>query len=687
MKIMKLIGHENLWLAGKLLKTRNKIPQIFSFRSTTSSTNGICGPVCLFTMAFSLCFVPNLYASGGSFVGVSSVANVVLGLAVLYLAFLGIKQRLKIKSLLRVKKVIESIPLQCGVCDATGNLYFYKDIGETETDHNPRTIKDLYIELYQELDSVLPSVFESQSPKSLEFDSFSKRYKINISLLPDGSYGVPTALWTVHDISDLANAYAERLKIFNLLLSTLGSIGDAVISTNCDGEISLINPSALHMVGLSESEILGKSFNDYFQIAGEEGESLIAQVVRTRRSYPLHTSVKIRNRDTLFIDGLITPIFTDNLITGVVLYFHDTTDLVQQGQKLQLALNFAQISDRAKSDFLATVSHEFRSSVNIIMGYCDLIAIGGQSDQRTCFESIRREAEKLLLMFNDILDVSKDDESTELKPVPVNFKEFTREIQRIFSKTSKSKKISLAVQQETSVPVILSDYKALRQIIMQLLTQAYSLAIGDSILLTIKWVQRNLVMEIIVDTRNVRIKQDKNLSIFKRLCERLNGTLNLSQTPNHLSFEIVLNKPEIVHDTKTSLLPVLAMQKDKPKKDVILLVDDIAINLKVLASLLKKYNIESVPCTTAHAAMEEINKYTPKAIFMDLWMPDISGDELANVLQSNPETACIPRILITADTQLDKRFEDLFMYIMYKPLNPKELQKALTLMEETGTRE
>lgn len=603
----------------------------------------------------------------------------ILIFVILFLIFLNSKNTVRIQSLLRVKAAVASLPVQFGVCDANGNIFFYKDSSGFKTDLEPKRLQDLNMELWHELQKVLPVVFESNMRKSIEFNCYSTQYKIDFFPLPQSDYGVATVLWIVHDVSDLTKAFDERMQMFRLLQNTLSSIDDAVISTNCDGEITLLNPSAARMAGRSKVEMQGKPLDNFFRLRDEKGESLVKKVMLTHNSFPFHSELKI-NDHTLFVDGLITPIIEDNLIVGTVLYFHDTTELVQQDRKLQLALKFAQVSDRVKSDFLATVCHEFRSSINVIIGYCDLNrANGAVGDSH--IGNIHDEAEKLLYMFNDILDVSKNNtDSTGLVQEPVNLNVFTREMQRIFSRTSGLKKVPLIVQIDPKVPVILSDYKGLRQIFMQLLTQAYSLVRGDSVIMSIKWIEQNLIIGISIDSPKVRINQD--LSVYDRLCERFNGELNIRQTGDHLSFELFLEKPKIVGKTTSLTLPDLANLQPRPKKNVVILVDDIAINLKLLATMLKMMNIESVSCTTAREVMEEISKYEPKAIFMDLWMPDVGGEELADVLSRNPNTASIPRILMTADTQLDAGLKKLFLFVIYKPLRPADLQSALDLIEK-----
>ena len=108
-----------------------------------------------------------------------------------------------------------------------------------------------------------------------------------------------------------------------------------------------------------------------------------------------------------------------------------------------------------------------------------------------------------------------------------------------------------------------------------------------------------------------------------------------------------------------------------------LLIDDAAISLMVFSRMFDRLRIPHIQCTSATAALQEINKAIPRAIFTDLWMPDISGDELVKLLQASPQTADIPVFLVTSDTQVDASIRALFRGIIFKPLSINIIQKTI----------
>ena len=108
-----------------------------------------------------------------------------------------------------------------------------------------------------------------------------------------------------------------------------------------------------------------------------------------------------------------------------------------------------------------------------------------------------------------------------------------------------------------------------------------------------------------------------------------------------------------------------------------LLIDDVAINLMVISRMFDRLRIPHIKCSSATAALQAINKAIPRAIFTDLWMPEVGGDELVKLLQASPQTAKIPVFLVTADTQVDASIRALFRTIIFKPISINSLRKII----------
>ncbi len=283
----------------------------------------------------------------------------------------------------------------------------------------------------------------------------------------------------------------------------------------------------------------------------------------------------------MIVEGMITPIKENGAITGTVCYLRDITKQVKQDKHLKIAMTYAQVTDRARSDFLATINHEFRSAVSTISAYCDSWEMSKQEEKEKIIENIRAEGDKLLVLLSDILDVSKKnpEDIGDIK-VPVNLKELFQELQRIFSGSIKKKKILLNTKFNSQIPIFISDYKALRHIFMQLLSYSFSIANKGCIDLSVTWNSRNLIIEISVQAKIHQTDDIVDFQMYQQLCERLNARMDIVHEQNKLLFQITLRDPEISSNAGVVAMPALTDNKERPKKDVVLIVDDISVNLK-----------------------------------------------------------------------------------------------------------
>ncbi|MEI7945825.1 MAG: response regulator [bacterium] len=111
----------------------------------------------------------------------------------------------------------------------------------------------------------------------------------------------------------------------------------------------------------------------------------------------------------------------------------------------------------------------------------------------------------------------------------------------------------------------------------------------------------------------------------------------------------------------------------------VLLVDDMRINLMVLAAKLKKLNYR---CEVAHSgahALEIIPVFKPDIVMTDLWMPDMNGDELALKVRAMSDYNQLPIFVVTADFDNPIGFDrTVFSGILQKPIDDVHLQELLS---------
>ena len=202
--------------------------------------------------------------------------------------------------------------------------------------------------------------------------------------------------------ADVLHAERERFR------TTLTSIGDAVVVTDAQGRITLLNPVAQALTGWS-AEALGEPLDTVFRIVNEATretvENPVSKVIRLGAIVGLanHTVLIAKDGSELPIDDSGAPIRdTRGRIVGVVLVFRDVT----QRRGSERALEDA---DRRKDEFLAMLAHELRNPLAPIRNAAHTLALLGTGDDRVRWVSgvIERQVGLMTRLVDDLLDVSR----------------------------------------------------------------------------------------------------------------------------------------------------------------------------------------------------------------------------------------------------------------------------------------
>ncbi len=182
----------------------------------------------------------------------------------------------------------------------------------------------------------------------------------------------------------------------------INTMQDALIVTDYQEQIVDANPAAQALLSPDGMPLVGCKVEEVFKVyplllalAGSGGTINLALEGEVR-TYSIHSSVITNNR---------------GLMTGRVLSLHDITEIKRTNTQLDEARREAEAANQLKSEFLANMSHELRTPLNAIVGYVQLQLTGVVPDlpaQAIEYnERIFANAQDLLALINDVLDVSK----------------------------------------------------------------------------------------------------------------------------------------------------------------------------------------------------------------------------------------------------------------------------------------
>lgn len=378
---------------------------------------------------------------------------------------------------------------------------------------------------------------------------------------------------------------------------------------------------------------------------------------------------------------------------------------------LEDALNKANELNRAKSFFFACMSHEIRTPLNAVIGFSELLQNDDvpREERKQYLESINLAGNALLVLINDILDLSKlEAGQDEFQLRETDLHVLCNEMRAIFRHRMEEKNLAFEVKYPETLPKFLLDERRIRQILLNLLGNAVKFTPAGSVVLAAEWraetadtgtltlrvsdtgcgideeARQRIFEPFVQDGRNRDSRNQEGtglgLAIVKRLVEHMNGTLELDSAVGRGStFTISLQQVKYVTaETDTAAAAQTPQKEMQHRCCSIVIVDDVPLNLKVLGAMLKKCGQSFRSATSAEAAWKLLEQETPEFVLTDLWMPGTNGGELAKRIRSDSRFSEVKIYAVTADTDNSLNFSTgLFNGVLTKPFTIEQLKKVL----------
>ncbi len=290
------------------------------------------------------------------------------------------------------------------------------------------------------------------------------------------------------------------------------------------------NPALCMMLGYSQDQMHGKRFTDY--ISPDELKSdleLYQQLIAGTcdRSEMERRFVRRDGRIVWTYLSLSLLPSTDGESKLFLAIIEDITERKHTELKLRHSKEAAEAGSRAKSEFLATMSHELRTPLNAIMGLSQLLLqniVGEINDKQKEYVScIYTSGEHLLALINDILDLSKVEAGREeLLLAPLVIQDLCQIVISTISDRAQEKGLEVAIHIDPEAQVCIADERRLKQMLLNLLTNAVKFTPKGKISLTVEKVRKGINF-IVTDTGiGIDSSQFKSLfEPFKQLDSRL----------------------------------------------------------------------------------------------------------------------------------------------------------------------
>ncbi|MDM8547599.1 sensor histidine kinase [Candidatus Venteria ishoeyi] len=191
----------------------------------------------------------------------------------------------------------------------------------------------------------------------------------------------------------------------------------------------------------------------------------------------------------------------------------------QKHQEVQREKVAAEAASTAKSCFLANMSHELRTPMNAIIGYTDMLHEEAQeinSDWADDLDKIRISANQLLSLINDVLDFSKiESGKVQVYAEKIDIKDIINELNITIHTLIKKQNNTLSIKYDPGISLWYTDLTKLRQILLNLLSNACKFTKNGKIIIKIKQIQQAnkpyLVFDVIDNGIGINEEQQEKL--------------------------------------------------------------------------------------------------------------------------------------------------------------------------------
>jgi len=270
----------------------------------------------------------------------------------------------------------------------------------------------------------------------------------------------------------LVKERTQALEMESAMLSTVyDSIADIIFCKDMDLKYFRVNKAFEEQFGIERDKVLGLGDMEALGIPSDIAESwrrcdLI--VINERRPVRLEEKVPHVTKGMQIFETIKTPLFRDGEVVGLIGLARDITHRKEAEEALENA-------STAKSAFISNMSHEIRTPMNSIVGFSELALDGASPKTQVYLNRIIDNANWLLQIIDDILDVSKiESGKMELEIMPFDLKELFDQCQTIiFPKaTEKGLKLFFYAESQDDGQLLLGDPVRLRQIFINLLSNA-----------------------------------------------------------------------------------------------------------------------------------------------------------------------------------------------------------------------
>ncbi|HEY9660870.1 MAG TPA: PAS domain S-box protein [Allocoleopsis sp.] len=490
-------------------------------------------------------------------------------------------------------------------------------------------------------------------------------------------------LVVVRDITTRKQAEADLKAQQAFLRQVIDVVPSSIFVKDRQGRFLTANKAAAAMYGITVEAMLGKHDLDLnLDPAQVEASQHINEAVMSTlkpKLIPNHNPMfRPDSEEPRYYQTIISPFINDKgEVKGIIGSASDITNLKQVEEELRHAKEAAETANRAKSQFLSNMSHELRTPLNIILGFTQLMARSGSLNpqQQGYLDTISRSGEHLLMLINDVLEMSKIEAGrVTLNETDVDLPDLLASLQQMLQLKAESKGLQLFFTPAIDLPrYIHTDESKLRQILMNLLGNAIKFTQTGSVHLRINWENReasmaagttlapySLIFEVedtgpgiaptelehlfepFVQTEtgvNSNEGTGLGLAISHRFVQLMGGSMTVDSqvgvgTLFRFDIQTQIVESEVIQPASRHYHQVIGLAAEQPTYRILVAEDKLA-NRQLLLELLVPVGFEVQEAVNGQEAIDLWQSWNPHLIWMDIRMPVMDGYEATRQIKSS----------------------------------------------------
>ncbi len=468
----------------------------------------------------------------------------------------------------------------------------------------------------------------------------------------------------------------------------IDSMNMGMLEINMEGEILFANQRFCNMSGYSVDELLKQNATVLFfkNSVRNISSSVRKKHLAANKNYEFE--VKIKNGDVQWWLVSTAPLFhADGTVKGTVSISLDITKQKTMETEMRNAIKQAEKSAHAKEIFLANMSHEIRTPINAIMGLGKLLSKGTNLDEKQTFylSSIRKASENLLVIIDDILDVSKIEAGeVNLEKIALDLNEIVSQVITMLQPKAEEKGLLLISEIDENIALsLLGDPYRINQVLINMVNNAIKFTdkgyirlrakltdtINDTqtIVITIEDTGIGIDDEFIGKIFNNFSQEDETvvrkfggtglgMSITRQLMELMGGTIEVKSKKNfgttiYLTFHMKVSSRRVIVKKKAAKNDTSHIANAK-----VLLVEDNELNRLLAYTILTQYGALVTSAENGAIAIECLRKQKFDIVLMDVQMPVMDGITATRIIREEMKND-VPVIALTANAIKGKKEE------------------------------